>query len=472
MENYTLTVRNFQRFSSLNLPLRKGFTCIVGTSNTGKSSILRAIFSVLRNDFAPSYISVGEKESKVTVKCSEGRIGYVSLTKGMSGKTLSVNQYEVAPLSVHPKVGKAPLSDFLPQCTDGRPQIFYNADPVTIQPSPTAPQTVVDFNYQSQFQGMFLFSMSPSQMSVIFNYLFGASRYQTALRLVNKDTTALNSESERLADERRICSDTLMTDESELSDIRMKLNVTDGYIESLNSLGSRIESADKVEQSFNDVITRKTSAYVGLGRARILSESVQKIREICQSAQRIKTSIERLLRYTAIREGAGHAISLCRSLRDTAYKLSYYAGGIVSISESCQRYGEVSDSLGKYRHNVSILKGTNMSEVSGVLSKALSVIRNIHSYQSVSNRTSAIRASIEKLKEMSVGGLSDDILRVMEIKRTVGRVGMNQKYRDMIQKKIGDIKILRDSLNSYRESLMESGGYVCPLCGERKKCRC
>ena len=352
MENYTLTVRNFQRFGSLNLPLRKGFTCIVGTSNTGKSSILRAIFSVLRNDFAPSYISVGEKESKVTVKCSEGRIGYVSLTKGMSGKTLSVNQYEVAPLSVHPKVGKAPLSDFLPQCTDGRPQIFYNADPVTIQPSPTAPQTVVDFNYQSQFQGMFLFSMSPSQMSVIFNHLFGASRYQTALRLVNKDITALNSESERLADERRICSDTLMTDESELSDIRMKLSVTDSYIESLNRLGSGIESADNAENSLRDITARKSSAYAEMVHIRKLSENVQRIRDLYMNLSKVRASVENLERHISVRKASEYVIGKCKPVRDRLYRLSYYINGVTAITRAVEDRNRISEYAGKLRQNM------------------------------------------------------------------------------------------------------------------------
>ena len=427
---------------------------------------------MLRNDFAPSYISVGEKESKVTVKCRGGKIEYVSLTKGMSGKTLSVNQYEVAPLSVHPKVGKAPLSDFLPQCTDGRPQIFYNADPVTIQPSPTAPQTVVDFNYQSQFQGMFLFSMSPSQMSVVFNHLFGASRYQTALRLVNRDITALNSESERLADERRICSDTLMADESELSDIRMKLSVTDSYIEALNRLGSGIESADNAENSLRDITARKSSAYAEMAHIRKLSENVQRIRDLYMNLSKVRASVENLERHISVRRASESALDKCKPVRDRLYRLSYYINGVTAITKAVGDRNRISECAGKLRQNVSILKRMNLSEVSDKITTLYYIECLNNRAESLSDRTASIRASIEKIKCISVSGISDILSRIIGMRKLSDSMGDNISSRQRVSECVDRVRAVQKALESYRDSLVEAGGYVCPLCGERKKCRC
>ena len=44
-----LVVRNFRNLTALDVPLRKGVTCIIGENNTGKTAVLDAVRFALRD---------------------------------------------------------------------------------------------------------------------------------------------------------------------------------------------------------------------------------------------------------------------------------------------------------------------------------------------------------------------------------------------------------------------------------------
>jgi len=467
-KEYCLSINNFQRFGNLELPLRKGFTCIVGTSNTGKSSILRAVFSVLRNDFAPSYISTGEKTSKVSIKCNGDRIECVTLSKAMSGKTLSGNQYEIAPLSVHPKVGKAPLSDFLPRYEGGdRPPIYYNADPVTIQPSPTSPQTIVDFNYQSQFQGMFLFSMSPSQMSVVFNHLFGASRYQTALRLVNRDVTALNSDSERLTEERRVCSETLSADESELSEVSSRLEELDSYLLTLRGLRENILTVDNYLFALGGIRVRKDSEGRALNKVFIFSKKIKELGSSLGKLHSLTASIESMNRFGVLRKNILPSIDRLRDMNLSP--LSDSLGRYQNLLDISELYNKVCRKIGEYKISLDRLREMD-SLVRSVDPTKLLFLSRYEVQMSVLNRKlSEMRNTISYLKARDFRGLYDSIKRLFFIDKYTDELRGASLRAYMARNDLDCIIDLQKSLSDYRTSIMEAGGWVCPLCGRSCK---
>lgn len=467
-KEYCLSINNFQRFGNLELPLRKGFTCIVGTSNTGKSSILRAVFSVLRNDFAPSYISTGEKTSKVSIKCNGDRIECVTLSKAMSGKTLSGNQYEIAPLSVHPKVGKAPLSDFLPRYEGGdKPPIYYNADPVIIQPSPTSPQTIVDFNYQSQFQGMFLFSMSPSQMSVVFNHLFGASRYQTALRLVNRDVTALNSDSERLTEERRVCSETLSADESELSEVSSRLEELDSYLLTLRGLRENILTVDNHLFALEGIRVRKDSEGRALNTVYTLSKRVRELGNSFERLYSLMASIEGMDRFGVLRKNILPSINRLRGMNLSP--LSDSLGKYQNLLGISELYNKVCSKIDEYKTSLDRLKEMDSLVNSIDLSRVLSLSRYEFQMSALSRKLSEMRNLVSYLRAKDFKGLYDSVKKLFFIDKYIDELrGVNLRAY-MARNDLDRIIDLQKSLSDYRTSIMEAGGWVCPLCGRSCK---
>ena len=158
-----LSLKNFQRFESLSLDFEPGFCCIIGKSNTGKSSLIRALFLVLRNTYSPSFLRKGTSSLSISLDFDTL---HVTLTK--PSNTYLINGV------THSKAARNPLNSFLSQ-----PSFLYW-------------RGLLDLNLQSQFSGLFLLSESPSLITSFFTEFLGSTRYQTALSLVNKDIQSLS----------------------------------------------------------------------------------------------------------------------------------------------------------------------------------------------------------------------------------------------------------------------------------------
>lgn len=95
MTPYTLTLSNFQRLSKVELTL-EGFTVIRGESNLGKSSIRRAIDSLLFGGFSTpkpkegklGYVKRGAKESLIKLEYKDNT---VQLTRGTNKNEYKLN---------------------------------------------------------------------------------------------------------------------------------------------------------------------------------------------------------------------------------------------------------------------------------------------------------------------------------------------------------------------------------------------
>ena len=59
-----LTTKNFEILENLEMPI-EGITVLVGASHNGKSSVVRAVESVLDNTAGDSYITYGKTQSTV-----------------------------------------------------------------------------------------------------------------------------------------------------------------------------------------------------------------------------------------------------------------------------------------------------------------------------------------------------------------------------------------------------------------------
>ena len=152
-------IQNFQRFRNLSLTFEPGFGCIIGKSNTGKSSIMRALFLMFRNTYSPSFLRKGEKELSLSLIWDEYSL-QCSLSKPLNTYTINGKSYT--------KASRNPLNTYLPQ-----PHLL--------------PLYGLDLNLQSQFAGLFLLSQTPQNINQFFTQFFGASSWQTALDLVNSD---------------------------------------------------------------------------------------------------------------------------------------------------------------------------------------------------------------------------------------------------------------------------------------------
>ena len=74
-----VNVVNFQIWKDVTLEL-EDFNVIKGSSNSGKSSLVRAINMVLNNDWHKSWLRQGEKDTTVKIHFTDG--SFIKRTRG------------------------------------------------------------------------------------------------------------------------------------------------------------------------------------------------------------------------------------------------------------------------------------------------------------------------------------------------------------------------------------------------------
>ena len=69
-----INIKGFQSHYDTKIELSKGVNIFVGDSNAGKSTIVRAIRAILKDNFPPRYISTGLKESVIETQINGHKI--------------------------------------------------------------------------------------------------------------------------------------------------------------------------------------------------------------------------------------------------------------------------------------------------------------------------------------------------------------------------------------------------------------
>jgi DNA repair ATPase RecN len=96
-----VTLTNFQSHKSTTLELGK-LNMLTGTSNSGKSAVLRALIGALKNEAATSFVTYGEKALKVELHFDDGNV--VEWHKG-SGANKYVLRTPEGDVETYDKVG-------------------------------------------------------------------------------------------------------------------------------------------------------------------------------------------------------------------------------------------------------------------------------------------------------------------------------------------------------------------------------
>ena len=145
-----LELRNVGIIKSAHLEFIQGLNLIVGSSSSGKSTLLRAIRCMMDNSFSDSNISYGQKKLAIRMKYNDHSATYIRDLDNTARKSA----YQVDG-KVYTKVGRTSLEDLS--------KIFKLA-PMEIDGEK------INFNFSSQFSGPFLLLGSPSLLYSILTY--------------------------------------------------------------------------------------------------------------------------------------------------------------------------------------------------------------------------------------------------------------------------------------------------------------
>ena len=158
-----LTITNFQAISHASLSFPVGITTIVGASNSGKTSIIRALTSLLTNDSdAKSFIKYGEDKTEVTLE---------DVVNVKWSRTLKDSFYEIDG-QVHQKVGKTDLFGLVEDTG------FYKDEEDNI------------VNIQDEWSILYPFSKNSAQMYKSFEKTFAINNSSDVLKSIKDDESS------------------------------------------------------------------------------------------------------------------------------------------------------------------------------------------------------------------------------------------------------------------------------------------
>ena len=145
-----LELRNVGIIKTAHLEFIQGLNLIVGSSSSGKSTLLRAIRCMMDNSFSDSNISYGQKKLAIRMIYNGHSATYIRDLDNTSRKSA----YQVDG-KVYTKVGRTSLEDL---------SKIFKLSPVEIDCEK------INFNFSSQFSGPFLLLGSPSLLYSILTY--------------------------------------------------------------------------------------------------------------------------------------------------------------------------------------------------------------------------------------------------------------------------------------------------------------
>ena len=150
----SLSIKNFQSHLFTTLDFSSGLNIIVGSSNSGKSAILRSIYWLLTNrPSGTSFIHHGEDECHVVIETIDGHVVERKRTKSFNGYIVDNEVLEAIRTDV--------------------PQQVYDILNIT------------DINIQRQFDSFFLLQDSPGKVASTINNITNLEQGEAVVSLLN-----------------------------------------------------------------------------------------------------------------------------------------------------------------------------------------------------------------------------------------------------------------------------------------------
>ena len=168
-----ISIKNFQSIKQVNVDI-KGFTCLIGPSDIGKSAIVRAVSGLLNNSPATNLIRKGEETLEVSIDLTDEKITW---TKGKGSKY---------------KIGDIELE----KLNRDVPQEFKD---LNLLPIETEQGEKINLHIQEQFDDPFLDSQ-PRILAEIISRIGSLGTIKKAHNLISKDIKTLKKDVSDISD--------------------------------------------------------------------------------------------------------------------------------------------------------------------------------------------------------------------------------------------------------------------------------
>ena len=401
-------LKNFQSHSHTVVDFTDGFNILAGSSNAGKSAVMRAIiWNILNEPSGDEFIRKGQTEAVVTTHWSNGFS--IERSRNKSG---SKNFYVLY------KDGEK-ISEYTGFGTGVPPEIV-EAHGIT----PLA--NGVYFNYANQLETAFMLSNTPKVRAETIGNLEELGRIDEELNKVN-------------------------------TDIRMNQKARKELDKEINEMEKRIELLEKkVEQKSQKIETLSILKTGIQEKTRVLSvvqSSSERLNDIHAELKQYKEVIDKAAKITnAWNEQLPENILLIKQMDESVtrlYAIRKELEGLNFINTEAlakleSLIGNVNDSVATYQHllqsgrRLEDIKGQRIKTAEGISNRVASI-----DYSSVDKDVEKFRILFQEAKRLSA--IKQDIQRNQEIVA-------------------GATKEIEVQLDKFIEALQEAN--VCPTCSQ------
>lgn len=170
-----LKIKDFQSLKEAELTIPDGVTIITGSTNQGKSAIIRAIDTMIFNLGDDSKIRSGTEQAMITMANSKHSITFIRNLKNKAEKTVYI------------------FDNGTPQSKVGRAQLKETVERFNIQEIKMQNNIKAKLNFWFQNDKPFLMDKTPAQLYEFLS-LTSCNRYSKILKIMEQDIKAQNAE--------------------------------------------------------------------------------------------------------------------------------------------------------------------------------------------------------------------------------------------------------------------------------------
>ena len=409
-------IHNFQSHKDTTVEFKDGMNIIVGESNSGKTSILRAIRWVLDNTPKGSdFITSGEDECSVIVTFSDGTSIERTRTRNDAGE-----------YRVHGKLYQPDGTiTFWNQVYKG----FNNDIPVDVCNTHQTPKVNLTkdisthLNIMSQLDGPFLITESPLNKAAIIGRLAGSQIIDEAIKRVNRDILA-NSKAHKLYEEQLENKQYELKKYDDVDIEKQFINIATIIDDNISMRNARIMDINIKEQAYKNTY-RDTIAYSNqYVTANLNAKALENVIRILNEQKRIYSLITKLNSYKVketevknltIKSKWLGVISLfnefygiCTTkLLDTSGLVKTYSAyqensGIISALTSKKEIIEAVDESGTLIENVLSTKNNNIQTGYNMYNQYLSMNASLNDinmeFQEASDKVDKLTESLDDIE--------------------------------------------------------------------------
>jgi exonuclease SbcC len=282
MNRYITKIRleNFQDHEDSTMDFTSGINLIVGSSDAGKSAILRAINFVFHNNLkGDSFIRHGSSECRVTIKFSDG----VEVTRIKGG---DVNSYTLTDLEgnqhTFAKIGTSVPDEIKKHL--GQPPLDDKKRPIS---------------YADQMSNLFLVDLSSTDLPRTLSELTGIQNLQTAAETLSKNARSFD----RIIKDKTDKVTKLENDLDEYSYVTKDLEAIEEIETQLVNINSKIEKTNKARHFIitnNKIAQEAKSIKTKIEHDKKLFELQTKFISVQETNEKLKSSKRILKDYKTV----------------------------------------------------------------------------------------------------------------------------------------------------------------------------